>query len=81
MEEGLTLESNDLHDVECQIQPGIYALDQAIPMPDRFGPGDYELSLVLRNAHGQRLVARQDGRIGKAFSLPFALRIQAPAGP
>lgn len=56
-------------------------MDQAIPMPDRFGPGDYELSLVLRNAHGQRLVARQDGRIGKAFSLPFALRIQAPAGP
>jgi len=81
MEEGVTLESNDLHDVECQIRPGIYALDQAIPMPDRFGPGDYELSLVLRDPHGQRLVARQDGRIGKAFPLPFALRIQAPAGP
>ena len=81
MEEGLSLESNDLHDVECQIRPGIYALDQSIPMPDRFGPGDYELSIVLRDAHGHRLAARQDGRTVRSIPLPVVLRIQAPAAP
>ena len=81
MEEGLSLESNDLHDVECQIRPGVYALDQSIPMPDRFGPGDYDLSIVLRDAHGHRLAARQDGRTVRSLPLPVVLRIQAPGAP
>ncbi len=81
MEESISLASNDLNDVQCQIHPGIYVLDQTIPIPARFGPGDYELSLVLRNEKGKRQKGQQNGKTGRLFPLDVPVRIQAPAEP
>ena len=82
IEEGIALDAAaDLNDVLCQIRPGIYALDQTIPIPERLVPGDYKMSLVLRNGKGKRLGGEQNGKSGKLFPVAIPIRIQAPAGP
>lgn len=82
IEEGIALDpAADLNDIQCQIHPGTYVLDQTIPIPERLVPGDYEMSLVLRNEKGKRLGGRQNGKSGKLFPVAIPIRIQAPAGP
>ena len=73
----------DLNDVRCQIHPAIYALEQAIQIPERLVPGDYELILLLRDDKDRRMAGRQEGKSGKLFSVPIPIRItaQAPAAP
>ncbi len=73
----------DLNDVRCQIHPAIYAFDHDIPVPGHLAPGDYSLSLLLRNEKNKRMTGRQDGQAAKLFPVPIAIRIvpQAPAGP
>ena len=67
---------SDLNDVRCQIHPGsIYALDQGVELPARLAPGDYQLSIVLRNQHGQRLTGRHDGKAVKEVPVPVTIRL------
>lgn len=82
IEEGLSLaDTDDLQDIRCQLHPGIYALDLAVPIPARLGPGEYRLSLLLRDHRDRRVAGRQNGVRGKLFPVPIPVRIQAPAGP
>ena len=75
--------SNDVNDIQCQIHPGIYALDQYIPLPERLGPGDYKFSVILRDREGKRIRGVQNGKSAKMFPVPVPVRIepQASAGP
>ena len=67
---------SDLNDVRCQAQPGsIYALEVAVEIPARLAPGDYQLSIVLRNQHGQRLTGRHDGKAVKDIPVPVTIRL------
>ena len=85
IEERISLATDgDLNDVACQIHPAIYVLEQTLAIPENLPPGNYELSLLLRDARDKRLVGRQDGKSGKRFPVPIPIRIvaaQAPAGP
>ena len=67
---------SDLNDVRCQAQPGsIYALDVAMEIPARLAPGDYRLSIILRNQHGKRLTGRHDGQAVKEVPVPVTIRL------
>ena len=68
----------DLNDVRCQIHPAIYALNHAFIVPERLVPGDYTLSLVLRNSKGKRIPGEQDGKNAKMFPVPIPIRILPP---
>ena len=82
IEEGISLaDTGDLQDLRCQLQPGIYDLEQALAIPERLPPGDYELSVLLRNHREKRLAGVQNGRRAKLFPVPIPIRIQAPAAP
>ena len=85
IEDGASLiAQGDLNDIACQIHPAIYKLETLIPIPERLPPGDYKLTLLLRDTHDKRLAGRQDGKSAKVFPTPVTIRIlpaQAPAGP
>ena len=82
IEEGISLtDTGDLQDVRCQLHPGIYDLDQAITIPERLPPGDYEMSVLLRDHHAKRRTGVQNDRRAKLFPVPIPIRIQAPAAP
>lgn len=82
IEEGITLaDTGDLQDVQCQLHPGIYDLEQSILIPERLAPGNYTLFLLLRDNHSQRITGKQNGKRGKLFPVPIPIRIQAPAAP
>ena len=66
----------DLNDVQCQAHPGIYMLEQAIPIPAELAPADYTPWVLLKNATGSRLRGESDGQRGKKFPLPFTLHIR-----
>ena len=85
IESGITLsEAGDINDIRCQVHPdSIYALDQSVEIPARLAPGDYTLSIILRNNHARRITGAQNGKRGKVFNVPVTIRLerQAPAGP
>ena len=82
IEEGITLaDTGDLQDLRCQLHPGLYDLDQTISIPERLPPGDYEMSVLLRDHREKRMVGMQNGKRGKLFPVPLPIRIQAPAAP
>ena len=82
IEEGISLaDTGDLQDLCCQLQPGIYDLEQVLAIPERLPPGDYELSVLLRNHREKRLAGIQNGHRAKLFPVPIPIRIQAPAAP
>jgi len=83
IEAGVSLLSQgDLNDIACQLHPVLYTLEQAIPIPERLPPGDYTLTLLVRNTLDKRLTGQQDGHSAKLFPTPIPIRIvpaQAPA--
>ena len=82
IEEGISLaDTGDLQDLRCQLQPGIYDLEQVLAIPERLPPGDYDLSVLLRNHREKRLTGVQNGERAKLFPVPIPIRIQAPAAP
>ena len=82
IEEGISLaDTGDLQDLQCQLQPGIYDMEQTISIPERLPPGNYEMSVLLRNPKEKRQVGVQNGRRAKQFPVPIPIRIQAPAAP
>ena len=85
IEEGASLiAQSDINDIACQIHPSIYRLQTLLPIPERLPPGDYKLTLLLRDTRDKRLTGTQDGKSAKLFPTPVTLRIvpaQAPAGP
>ena len=82
IEEGIALaDTGDLQDVQCQLHPGIYDLEQSIQIPERLAPGNYTLFLLLRDNHSKRMAGKQNGKRGKLFPVPIPIRIQAPAAP
>jgi len=82
IEEGIALaDAGDLQDVQCQIHPGIYAMEQSLQIPERLAPGNYTLFLLLRDNHSKRMAGKQNGKRGKLFPVPIPIRIQAPAAP
>ena len=66
-----------LYDVLNTILPSALPADD----PERLPPGDYELSVLLRNHREKRLAGVQNGRRAKLFPIPIPIRIQAPAAP
>lgn len=82
VEEGVSLSTQGkLNDVQCQIHPAIYILDQVMPVPERLVPGNYQLRVLVRNAKRKRILGRQEGHLGKMFDVPIAIRIEEPARP
>jgi len=82
IEEGISLaDTGDLQDLRCQLQPGIFDLEQVLAIPERLPPGDYELTVLLRNHREKRLTGVQNGERAKLFPVPIPIRIQAPAAP
>lgn len=82
IEEGISLaDTGDLQDLRCQLHPGIYDLEQTLAIPDRLPPGDYELTVLLRDHREKRLAGVQNGHRAKLFPVPIPIRIQAPAAP
>ena len=67
----------DLNDLQCQIHPGIYTLEQTIQLPEHFAPGDYVLSVLLRTEKGQRIYGMSNKKPGRIFVLPVPIRILA----
>ena len=82
IEEGISLaDTGDLQDLHCQLQPGIYDMEQTISIPERLPPGNYEMSVLLRDHREKRLAGVQNGRRAKLFPVLIPIRIQAPAAP
>ena len=76
IEEGVSLiAQGDLNDIACQIHPSIYTLEEAIQIPDRLPPGDYKLTLLLRNTHDKRITGTQNRKSSKLFPSPITIRI------
>lgn len=82
IEEGISLaDTGDLQDLRCQLHPGIYDMEQTLAIPERLPPGDYELTVLLRNPEEKRQTGIQNGHRAKLFPVPIPIRIQAPAAP